>query len=337
MKKLSLILFTLPLLLSGCNQEKVRSISRTYLNAAGELVVVYTDGSEENVGSVKGQDGQDGQDGRDGKDGKDGEQGPKGDPGDKGEKGDPGKDGQDARDEYPKEWVLADEYERRSSSDNQFLIKYRQVAPTIYEKFYQRGDITNSYSYSLSSSRSGSAEEPILLKIEETTRGDNKVTYSYYSTGKTEYRYLRYRFYAELTATQYIKESPISTSKCKLNELPNFSASSWSYLTVDQIVDSPDITTEEQFKNLSTSIIENNLVMLPTGEASMPETAIWNVKYSFIGCSLIDGAWHNGVYRVETVTTSKELLSAVLNVTIAKMENLSTQNSIKKKQFTSMI
>ena len=47
----------------------VKSVDDTYVNEKGELVIVYTDGTEKNFGVVKGEDGKDGVNGADGKDG----------------------------------------------------------------------------------------------------------------------------------------------------------------------------------------------------------------------------------------------------------------------------
>lgn len=62
------------------------------INEKGELIITYTDESEENLGTVVGQDGKDGEDGKDGIDGTDGKDGMDGEDG---KDGDPGKDGVD--------------------------------------------------------------------------------------------------------------------------------------------------------------------------------------------------------------------------------------------------
>ena len=49
-----------------------KSVDDTYINDNGELIVVYTDGTQKNLGVVKGEDGKDGANGLDGKDGIDG-------------------------------------------------------------------------------------------------------------------------------------------------------------------------------------------------------------------------------------------------------------------------
>ena len=51
------------------------SVAGTQINEHGELIVMYSDGSEENLGVVVGKDGVDGVDGSDGKDGLDGSNG----------------------------------------------------------------------------------------------------------------------------------------------------------------------------------------------------------------------------------------------------------------------
>ena len=114
MKKLLVILLAC-LGLTACNGNVVepKGISRTYVNDEGYLMVVYTDGSEENAGYVKGEkgeqgiqgvagtngkDGVDGKDGIDGKDGKDGRDGLDGQDGKDGIDGRDGVDGQDGKD-----------------------------------------------------------------------------------------------------------------------------------------------------------------------------------------------------------------------------------------------
>lgn len=48
------------------------SISNSYLNNNGELIIEYSTGKIDNLGMIRGQDGKDGKNGSDGKDGKDG-------------------------------------------------------------------------------------------------------------------------------------------------------------------------------------------------------------------------------------------------------------------------
>lgn len=84
-------------LLTGCGTTR-QSIDHTYINDNGELVVVYNDGTEDNLGVVKGQDGRDGKDGQDGKDGKDGVDGKDGLNGQDGRDGKDGIDGKDGKD-----------------------------------------------------------------------------------------------------------------------------------------------------------------------------------------------------------------------------------------------
>lgn len=111
MKKLLVILLAC-LGLTACNGNVVepKGISRTYVNEEGYLIVVYTDGSEENAGYVKGEkgeqgiqgvagtNGKDGKDGVDGKDGLNGQDGKDGRDGLDGQNGKDGKDGIDGRD-----------------------------------------------------------------------------------------------------------------------------------------------------------------------------------------------------------------------------------------------
>ena len=59
----------------SCTSAKAKGIAQAEINDDGELVLIYTDGSEENLGSVVGKNGEDGQDGQDGQDGKDGKDG----------------------------------------------------------------------------------------------------------------------------------------------------------------------------------------------------------------------------------------------------------------------
>ncbi len=77
-KKLTVLLVTALLLSSvgACARtaEPV-GIEEAYINEKGELVLSYTDGTEQNLGTVVGADGKDGADGADGADGKDGSDG----------------------------------------------------------------------------------------------------------------------------------------------------------------------------------------------------------------------------------------------------------------------
>lgn len=66
------LLFTASVLLSGCEAKEVISTVGAEINDKGELVIKYSDGSEENLGLVVGKDGIDGLDGANGKNGKDG-------------------------------------------------------------------------------------------------------------------------------------------------------------------------------------------------------------------------------------------------------------------------
>ncbi len=120
MKKLVVMLLAC-LGLTACNGNviELKGISRTYVNEDGYLMVVYTDGSEENAGYVKGEkgeqgiqgvagtngkdgvagkDGLNGQDGKDGRDGLDGQNGKDGIDGRDGVDGKDGKNGVDGKD-----------------------------------------------------------------------------------------------------------------------------------------------------------------------------------------------------------------------------------------------
>jgi len=59
----------------GEDGEDGRGIERTEINANGELIIYYTDGTFVNLGKVVGEDGKDGVDGAPGKDGEDGKDG----------------------------------------------------------------------------------------------------------------------------------------------------------------------------------------------------------------------------------------------------------------------
>ena len=76
----------------------VKGVDDTYVNEKGELIIVYTDGTEKNLGVVKGEDGKDGKDGVDGADGKDGKDGVDGADGKDGKDGIDGVDGTDGVD-----------------------------------------------------------------------------------------------------------------------------------------------------------------------------------------------------------------------------------------------
>ena len=78
-KHLLLVLITLvlslSLLLTSCTVGETVGISGAVINENGELVITYTDGTSENLGTVVGKDGENGKDGKDGKDGNDGNDG----------------------------------------------------------------------------------------------------------------------------------------------------------------------------------------------------------------------------------------------------------------------
>ena len=63
------MLISILLPLSSCKSNSSASIVSAEINRKGELVITYSDGTEENLGAVVGDDGKDGEDGKDGKDG----------------------------------------------------------------------------------------------------------------------------------------------------------------------------------------------------------------------------------------------------------------------------
>ncbi|MBE6619169.1 MAG: trypsin-like serine protease [Ruminococcaceae bacterium] len=69
------LLLCISFALSSCNLNKSAGIVDAEINKRGELILIYGDGTEQNLGVVVGTDGQDGQDGEDGTDGKDGKDG----------------------------------------------------------------------------------------------------------------------------------------------------------------------------------------------------------------------------------------------------------------------
>ncbi len=94
------LIFALLFSLISCGGTDVDAFSAS-INDAGELILVYPDGTEENLGVVVGKDGKngkDGENGKDGKDGKDGEDGKDGLNGKDGKDGLNGKDGEDGKD-----------------------------------------------------------------------------------------------------------------------------------------------------------------------------------------------------------------------------------------------
>ncbi len=75
MKSMIAILLLTAMVLCGCGDTELVSIEKAKINKKGELVLTYTDGSEDNLGVVVGKDGADGEDGTDGSDGEDGASG----------------------------------------------------------------------------------------------------------------------------------------------------------------------------------------------------------------------------------------------------------------------
>lgn len=64
--------------LSSCDSSDAVGIANARINENGELVLIYSDGNEQNLGVVVGKDGADGKDGEDGSNGKDGADGTNG-------------------------------------------------------------------------------------------------------------------------------------------------------------------------------------------------------------------------------------------------------------------
>jgi len=90
------VIFGTLLLLCACTSEP-REVRTMRINEKGELIIVFTDGTESNVGMVKGEKGDSGNDGKDGADGKDGLNGTDGKDGETGETGLRGPAGQNGR------------------------------------------------------------------------------------------------------------------------------------------------------------------------------------------------------------------------------------------------
>ena len=61
--------------LTSCNSDDAVGIISAEINEDGELVLVYSDGNEQNLGVVVGKDGENGKDGEDGADGTNGQDG----------------------------------------------------------------------------------------------------------------------------------------------------------------------------------------------------------------------------------------------------------------------
>ena len=97
MKKIISIMLLLcmgALLFCSCaGEHQCREVRTAEINKRGELVLIFTDGTESIVGRVDGRDGAPGIDGKDGANGLDGKDGEKGDKGDTGLMGPEGKDG----------------------------------------------------------------------------------------------------------------------------------------------------------------------------------------------------------------------------------------------------
>ena len=97
MKKIiaAIMMFSLLFVFCACSQQ--RAVRTVRVNENGELVVIFTDGSESVVGTVKGEKGDPGTDGINGTDGKDGRDGVDGKPGETGKTGLMGPEGKNGR------------------------------------------------------------------------------------------------------------------------------------------------------------------------------------------------------------------------------------------------
>ncbi len=100
LKKGFLLSIVCSLLLSvvACNQATPVSVKNAHINEKGELILSYSDDTEQNLGVVVGADGKDGVDGKDGADGRDGVDGKDGADGKDGVDGKDGTDGKDGVD-----------------------------------------------------------------------------------------------------------------------------------------------------------------------------------------------------------------------------------------------
>ncbi len=129
MKKrmIALLLLAMLLLLSSCQTAQPREIREARINDKGELELLYTDGTQSNLGVVRGSDGQDGRDGADGKDGEKGATGavgPEGPKGPTGAAGTPGRDGREITDiQLTADGNLAVYYDNRESTVVEMLGK----------------------------------------------------------------------------------------------------------------------------------------------------------------------------------------------------------------------
>ena len=63
------LLFSSSFVLSSCDSSNVIGIANAQINENGELILIYSDGNEQNLGVVVGKDGADGSSGKDGVDG----------------------------------------------------------------------------------------------------------------------------------------------------------------------------------------------------------------------------------------------------------------------------
>lgn len=92
------ILLGLVLLFPSCESDEGSGVVDARINDGGELILIYQDGTEQNLGPVVGSDGEKGENGSDGADGKDGKDGDTGADGADGKNGADGTDGVDGAD-----------------------------------------------------------------------------------------------------------------------------------------------------------------------------------------------------------------------------------------------
>ena len=92
------LFIVLMLSLTSCYVIQLGGVKSAQINENGELILEYSNGREQNIGAVAGQDGKDGADGKDGKDGTNGKDGVDGKDGTNGTNGVDGKDGANGTD-----------------------------------------------------------------------------------------------------------------------------------------------------------------------------------------------------------------------------------------------
>lgn len=130
MKKIIIVIVTASLLLMFCScGQQERSVRTVKVNDDGELVVIFTDGSESVMGVVKGEKGDPGTDGKDGVNGRDGVDGTPGETGTPGIMGPEGKNGRAVK-------------SITSDGDGNLLVTYeddKQEIIELYGKLYLFG------------------------------------------------------------------------------------------------------------------------------------------------------------------------------------------------------